>query len=91
MKISTIFAAIGMMAATVGGASSADAQRRDDNRGRYEQRGDRDHRGDRYDRRDRDDRGRHYARHDRGNHYGRDRNQRCRTVIRHQRRVRVCR
>lgn len=84
MKISTVLAAIGMITATVGGASAADAQRRDHDRdrGRYEQRDHRDDRGRR---------GYQNARHDRGRHYGRDRNQRCRTVIRHQRRVRVCR
>ncbi|MCU6455252.1 hypothetical protein LPN01_14295 [Sphingomonas sp. A2-49] len=82
MKISMIFAAIGMMAATVGAAGTADAQRRDHDRGGYDQRDHRDDRGHR---------GYQNARHDRGRHYGRDRNDHCRTVIRHQRRVRVCR
>ncbi|MCP3736153.1 hypothetical protein M9979_14855 [Sphingomonas sp. RP10(2022)] len=82
MKLSTILAAVGMIAATVATAGSADAQRRDHDRGRYEQR---DHRDAR------DHRGYRDARHDRGRHFGRDRHDRCRTVIRHQRRVRVCR
>jgi len=80
MKISTILGALGMIAATVGAVSTADAQRRDHDRdrdrGRYEQR---DHRGP------------HGMRHDRGRRFERDRHDRCRTVIRHGRRVRVCR
>lgn len=76
MSFKTILAAVGMLAATIGVAGSADAQRRDHDRGRhYEQRGyHRDYR---------------HIRHDRGHHYGRDRH--CRTVIRHHHRVRVCR
>jgi hypothetical protein len=84
MNISTILGAIGMIAATVGAAGTADAQRRDHDRdrGRYEQRDHRDYR---------DHRGPRFGRHDRGPRFERDRHDRCRTVIRHNRRVRVCR
>lgn len=70
-----LLGAVGLFAATLGLATTADAQRHDRGRdhGRYE----RDHRGP------------HYGRHDRGRHFVR--HDRCRTVIRHHRRVRVCR
>lgn len=90
MNISTILGAIGMIAATVGAAGTADAQRRDHDRdrGRYEQHDPRDHRDYRN---HRDHRGPRFGRHDRGPRFERDRHDRCRTVIRHNRRVRVCR
>lgn len=77
MTLTRIFAVLGMVVASAGTIGTADAQRRDHDRGRYEQR---DHRGDYRN-----------VRHDRGNHYGRDRHDRCRTIVRHHRRVRVCR
>lgn len=78
MTIKTLFAAVGILAASIGVSGAADAQR---HRGpdRFEHR---DHRSpDRFDRH-RGPRGRHYA-------YGR--HDRCRVIYRHHRRVRVCR
>lgn len=81
MTIKSLLAAVGMLAATVGLAGTADAQRHDRGRDRYDQRGP----------------GYHGDRHDRGRHYGRDRrwergrHHDCRIVYRHHRRVRICR
>lgn len=76
MTIKTFFAAVGLLAATVGVAGSADAQRHDRGRDRYEHR---------------DRPGYHGGRHDRGRHWGRGRHDHCRVIYRHHRRVRVCR
>ena len=82
MKIARLFAAIGLMTASLGTAAVADAQSRGD---RYER-----HHDDRGDRGFRNDRGRHGYRDDRRGYRGHGRN-RCRVTYRHHRQVRVCR
>ena len=80
MRVKSLFAAVGMLVASIGIPDVAQAQRHGPDR--FEHRDHRDHRGpDRFER-NRGARGRHYA-------YGR--HDRCRVVYRHHRRVRVCR
>lgn len=100
MKITTMLAAAGLAAASLGISTNASAQswggNRDGYRDNHRDRG--DYRGhDGYRDRDRGYRnGRHY---DRGRHYGWDRGRRwnsrydrhCRTIWRYGHRVRICR
>lgn len=94
MKITTMFAAAGLVVASMGVSTTAMAQNRDHGRDGYRD-GDRGRDGyrdrDRY--RDRDgyrDRGRHYGNDRRHNGWGRHRTH-CRTIWRYGHRVRVCR
>jgi Ni/Co efflux regulator RcnB len=95
MNITRMLAAAGLVVASLGASTAAEAQDHRDSRGdRYEQRYDRDGRSDRDYSGDRDHRGynggdryRHDNGHHRGNAYG---HRRCRTEYRHHRRVTVC-
>ena len=99
MKIIRMLAAAGLIAASLGASTVAEAKdHRDGHGNRYEQRYDRDGRGDRDYRGDRnhrgygDDRGPYSSRyrHDNGRHRGNAVGRRCRTEYRHHRRVTVC-
>lgn len=100
MKIIRMLAAAGLVVASLGVSTVAEAKDHRDTRGdRYEQRYDRDGREDRDYRGDRDHRGygddhgyrdkryRHDNGRHRGNAYG---HRRCRTEYRHHRRVTIC-
>ena len=84
MKTTNILVAAGLIVASLGMSTAADAQQ---------------YRGDRYDHHDRAGGDRHgrdyrYGRHDNGRHYGwgnNRRHHRCWTEYRHHRQVRVCR
>lgn len=86
MKLSMIFAAAGMVIASLGTSAVADAQ---------PQRSDRHYESDRGRDRDDDRRGGYRdQRNDRGNHYGwnkKRKHQRCHTEWRRGHRVRICR
>lgn len=94
MKITRMLAAAGLIVASLGVSTVAEAKehrdgRNDRNEQRYDRdgRGDRDHRGYGNDRGNRGDRYRHDNGRHRGNAYG---HRRCRTEYRHHRRVTVC-